>query len=163
KRPRRAAAREPPRSASIRASSATISPGARWPGSVPELPEVETIVRDLSRLVEGATIERVEVERPDLIRGDADAFARAIRGRTIDRISRRAKNIVVALGDDRLVINLGMTGNLLALVPDAPSLSHEGIRFHLDGGRRMVYRDIRRFGRLEVLSDNQWETRQQQL
>lgn len=130
---------------------------------MPELPEVETIVRDLNRLVEGATIERVEVERPDLIRGDADAFARAIRGRTIDRISRRAKNIVVALGDDRLVINLGMTGNLLALGPDAPSLSHEGIRFHLDGGRRMVYRDIRRFGRLEVLSDNQWETRQQQL
>lgn len=130
---------------------------------MPELPEVETIVRDLARMVRGATIEQVEVLRPDLVRGEAQAFSDVLTGRTIHGITRRAKNIVVDLGDDRLVVNLGMTGNLLALPPDAPPLSHIGVRFHLDGGRQMVYRDIRRFGRLEVLSAAGWEARQEQL
>lgn len=130
---------------------------------MPELPEVETIVRDLARMVRGATIERVEVLRSDLIRSDAKAFAKALTGRTIDRITRRAKNIVIAIGEDRLVVNLGMTGNLLARPADAPPLSHIGVRFHLDGGREMVYRDIRRFGRLEVLSGGEWEEREAQL
>ena len=130
---------------------------------MPELPEVETIVRDLARLVRGATIERVEILKPDLVRGAPAAFSDALVGRTIDRITRRAKNIVLSIGDDRLVVNLGMTGNLLALPPGAAPPSHIGVRFDLGGGREMVYRDIRRFGRLEILSDSEWEERQAQL
>ncbi|HEX5520335.1 MAG TPA: DNA-formamidopyrimidine glycosylase family protein, partial [Longimicrobiaceae bacterium] len=78
---------------------------------MPELPEVETIVRDLSGALPGRTIAGVEVIRPDLIEGDTDDFVRALTGRRIDAVARRAKNIVLALDDaTRLTVNLGMTG-----------------------------------------------------
>ena len=128
---------------------------------MPELPEVETIVRDLARMVRGATIERVKVFKDDLIRGSTAAeFQRALRGRTIGAVARRAKNIVVDLGEDRLVVNLGMTGNLLAVPEDAPLPDYLGVRFELDGGRRMLYRDVRRFGRLEVVAAAEWAKRE---
>lgn len=131
---------------------------------MPELPEVETIVRDLDRLIKGATIEKVEVLRPDLLRGSKpNEFARALRGKRIRGISRRAKNIVVDLGDDRLIVNLGMTGRLLALDPGATPPDYLGVRFQLDDARSLLYRDVRRFGRLELLPEAEWETRQQKL
>jgi formamidopyrimidine-DNA glycosylase len=131
---------------------------------VPELPEVETIVRDLDRLVRGATMRQVEVLKPDLIRGSGvEAFERSLRGRRIRGVSRRAKNIVIDLGEDRLVVNLGMTGNLLAVPDDAPLPDYLGVRFDLEGGRRMLYRDVRRFGRLELVSAEVWEKRQEKL
>lgn len=126
---------------------------------MPELPEVETIVRDLDRMVRGATIEGVEVLRPDLLRGDPAAFVRGLRGRRLETVTRRAKNIVIGLGADRLVVNLGMTGNLLALPAGTPIPPYVGVRFDLGGGRVMVYRDVRRFGRLEVLSEEEWAVR----
>ena len=131
---------------------------------MPELPEVETIVRDLARLVRGARIERVEVFKEDLIRGTgAKKFALELRGRTIRAIRRRAKNIVLEVGDDRLVVNLGMTGNLLAVPADAPLPDYVGVRFDLDRGRRMLYRDVRRFGRLELLPAAEWDAREEKL
>lgn len=130
---------------------------------MPELPEVETIVRDLGRLVRGATIEDVEVLRPDLVAGQPSSFADALRGRTIEQVGRRAKNIVISLDDLRLVVNLGMTGNLLALPVGAALPDYLGVRFDLEGGRRMAYRDVRRFGRLEVLSSAAWAERDARL
>jgi formamidopyrimidine-DNA glycosylase len=131
---------------------------------LPELPEVETIVRDLDRLVTGRTIKSASVLRPDLIRGaDARAFERGVRGKRIRGISRRAKNIVLDLGDDRLIVNLGMTGRLLAVEPDDPLPDYLGVRFQLDDRRRMLYRDVRRFGRLELLPEADWEARQGKL
>lgn len=127
---------------------------------MPELPEVETIVRDLDGMVRGATIRRVEVLRPDLLRGDPSEFVAALRGRRIQAVTRRAKNIVIDLGTDRLVVNLGMTGNLLALAPETPLPDYVGVRFDLSGGRVMAYRDVRRFGRLEVLSKDEWAARE---
>ena len=126
---------------------------------MPELPEVETIVRDLDLLVRGATIEGVEVLRPDLLRGDPAEFVAGLRRRRIETITRRAKNIVIGLGADRLVVNLGMTGNLLALPPGVPLPTYAGVRFDLSGGRVMAYRDVRRFGRLELLSEEAWAAR----
>lgn len=131
---------------------------------MPELPEVETIVRDLARTVRGAKIRCVEVFKPDLIRGaEAEEFERALRGRKISSVTRRAKNIVLDLGEDRLVVNLGMTGNLLAVSADAPLPDYLGVRFDLDDRRRMLYRDVRRFGRLEVVPADDWEKRQAKL
>jgi formamidopyrimidine-DNA glycosylase len=132
---------------------------------MPELPEVETIVRDLDRLVRGSTIRRVEVLRPDLIRGGSPAeFQKRLKGKRIGGVSRRAKNIVFDLGDDRLVVNLGMTGRLLATeAGDGEEEDYLGVRFDLDGGRRMLYRDVRRFGRLEVVDAPAWDARQAEL
>jgi formamidopyrimidine-DNA glycosylase len=130
---------------------------------MPELPEVETVVRDLSRLVVGATIRSVEIVHRDLIDGDPDRFARELRGRTIAGISRRAKNIVIDLGDDRLVVNLGMTGRLLVVDPAEPPPSHPGVRFALDDARILLYHDVRRFGRLALLTAEEWSAREQAL
>jgi formamidopyrimidine-DNA glycosylase len=127
---------------------------------VPELPEVETIVRDLRRLVTGSTIARAKVLRPDLIeRASAREFESAVRGATIRGITRRAKNIVFDFGENRLVVNLGMTGRMLLVRPDDTDPPHVGVRFTLKDGRILLYHDVRRFGRLEVCSASDWAER----
>jgi formamidopyrimidine-DNA glycosylase len=126
---------------------------------MPELPEVETIVRDLARLLPGRTIKGVEVLRPDLIEGDTpDGFAGKLRGRKIRSVVRRAKNIVMDLGGDRLLVNLGMTGRLLVARAGDEDATHLGARLTLDRGRELRYHDVRRFGRLWTLTDGAWTT-----
>lgn len=127
---------------------------------MPELPEVETIVRDLAALLPGRTIQTAEVIRPDLVRGeDAAAFAAALRGRRIQQVWRRAKNIVLDLDGGPLVINLGMTGRLLATPATAADASHLGVRFRLDGADELRYHDVRRFGCLQRFSTEAWAAR----
>lgn len=124
---------------------------------MPELPEVETIVRDLAHLLPGAKIKDVEVVRPDLIDGDSpEAFAGAIRGRKIRSVTRRAKNIVVDLGGERLLVNLGMTGRLLVARAGDEEPTHLGVRIGLDRGRELRYHDVRRFGRLWTVTEDAW-------
>ena len=131
---------------------------------MPELPEVETIVRDLRRLVVGTRIGKAEVLRPDLIGGDPRTFEAALAGRRIEEIERRAKNIVFRLKgpqgrDHCLIVNLGMTGRVLVMSTRAEEPQHVGVRFDIDRGRRMLYQDVRRFGRLELLPAEDWHTR----
>jgi formamidopyrimidine-DNA glycosylase len=125
---------------------------------VPELPEVETIVRDLADSLLGTRIQEVEVLRPDLIEGEpAAGFASGLRGRRIERVERRAKNIVAALDDGRrLVVNLGMTGRLLLVAPADPCPPHLGVRMALDDRRELLYHDVRRFGRLWRMDEAAW-------
>lgn len=124
---------------------------------MPELPEVETIVRGLAGPLAGRAIERVEVLRPDLIDGEpADAFAAALPGRAIRSVTRRAKNTLMDLGGERLAVNLGMTGRLLLARPDEALPTHLGVRLHLSGGLELRYHDPRRFGRLWRMSDERW-------
>lgn len=125
---------------------------------MPELPEVETIVRDLARLLPGAKIKEVEVLRPDLIEDDTpDGFAGKIKGKKIRSVVRRAKNIVMELGDGRLLVNLGMTGRLLVARADDEEPTHLGVRLSLDRGRELRYHDVRRFGRLWTMTDAEWQ------
>jgi formamidopyrimidine-DNA glycosylase len=124
---------------------------------MPELPEVETIVRDLARLLPGAKIQRVEVVKPDLIDGDTpDGFTAKIKGKKIRSVVRRAKNIVMDLGDGRLLVNLGMTGRLLVTRAKDEEPTHLGVRIALDRGRELRYHDVRRFGRLWTLTEAEW-------
>jgi formamidopyrimidine-DNA glycosylase len=126
---------------------------------VPELPEVETIVRGLAETLPGRTIEAVEVLRPDLIAHEPAAeFARELPGRRIQGVARRAKNIAILLDDGwRLMVNLGMTGNLMACRAGEMAPSHLGVRIPLDGGWEMLYNDSRRFGRLWRLDPEEWK------
>lgn len=126
---------------------------------MPELPEVETIVRDLRRLVTGATIRDAEVLKPDLVEGDPSEFVAGLKKRKIGGVDRRAKNILIDLGKDLLVINLGMTGRVLVVEAGAPEPTHLGARFRLSDGRRMLYQDVRRFGRLELVPGDSWSER----
>jgi formamidopyrimidine-DNA glycosylase len=126
---------------------------------MPELPEVETIVRDLAGLLPGARIDRVDVLRPDLVDGDEpDAFAARLQGRTVQDVARRAKNIVVGLGGERLIVNLGMTGRLLMARTGDEAPSHLGVRLSLADGRELRYHDVRRFGRLWVVGEDAWRS-----
>jgi formamidopyrimidine-DNA glycosylase len=124
---------------------------------VPELPEVETIVRGLANTLPGATIRDVDVLKPDLIEGESAAsFADALAGRRIAGVARRAKNIVIDTGGEYLLVNLGMTGRLFIASPDGPAPTHPGVRFHLKDGRELMYHDVRRFGRLWRMQPDEW-------
>lgn len=125
---------------------------------MPELPEVETVVRELRRLATGAGIRGADVVHADLIApATPDDFDAGLAGRTIRGVHRRAKNIVLDLGDGHLVVNLGMTGRLLVLRPDDREPSHPGVRMPLADGRTLLYHDVRRFGRLDRFSREEWE------
>lgn len=124
---------------------------------MPELPEVETIVRGLAGPLPGATIRTVDVLKPDLIDDESAAsFAHGLEGRTVAGISRRAKNIVIDTGGEYLLVNLGMTGRLFLVKAGDPEPTHPGVRFHLADGRELLYHDVRRFGRLWRMSSEQW-------
>ena len=113
---------------------------------VPELPEVETIVRQLAPRVAGRTLRAVEVLDPRWCAPVAPVeMARRLRGRAVRALHRRGKYIVWDLsGDLHLVMHLRMTGNLLYDPPQAPP--HERVRLDLDDGHRLRFADQRRFG-----------------
>ena len=143
----------------------TIGPRGRSQRSqLPELPEAEIIARGLRQTVAGRVIHHVEVLHADVLRVPAASFRRCVRGRAFDEIGRRGKNIVAHLsGRKTLVVNLGMTGRLLPLLPERPppafAPTHPAIRFHLENGGALVFDDVRRFGAVECLSDEGWAAR----
>lgn len=129
--------------------------------AVPELPEVETVVRGLARFLPGNTIRAVDQRRPDLRFPFPDRFAARLGGERILAVTRRAKYIVATLaGGDDLVIHLGMTGRLsIANAETAPSRvlgdyvyntpgdgKHDHVVLHLTSGQTLTYNDPRRFG-----------------
>ena len=123
---------------------------------MPELPEVETVVRDLRPQLSGRTIASVQLTRDPLIRGrlirypSATTFVRRLRGRTIRSVERRGKYIVMPLDQDsdRLVVHLGMTGHLRVWEPEETPVKHTHVRVLLDTGLELRYDDQRQFGRL---------------
>jgi formamidopyrimidine-DNA glycosylase len=118
---------------------------------MPELPEVETIRRQLAPLVEGRTLERVEILDPRWSRPLAPTeLADALSGRRVERLSRRGKYLLWELADDvYLAQHLRMTGTIL--VDPEPEPPHTRGRIQLSGGRRLALVDPRRFGTGELL------------
>ncbi len=127
---------------------------------MPELPEVETIRRQLAPALEGRRLEHVQVLDPRWCEpAPPAAVADALDGRRIERMGRRGKYLIVSVEDDiHLVMHLRMTGNLL-LVPvaeDAEDRPHLRVRFELGRVRgqpaeRLLFVDVRRFGTGDVL------------
>jgi formamidopyrimidine-DNA glycosylase len=117
---------------------------------LPELPEVETIVRDLRPHLVGRTIVRTQLLRDSVLRfPDPATFKTGTQGREVGSVRRRGKFILVGLADsESLVVHLGMTGSLTLQSPDDPRLPHTHLLLDLDDGRQMRFRDPRRFGRL---------------
>jgi len=120
---------------------------------MPELPEVETVVRDLrAHGLEGAIIRRADVRWPRTVAGlTPGRFAAALVGRTIVSLSRRAKYIVVALNSgSRLLIHLRMTGKLRFAAPKDDPGKHDHVVITLEDGRRLFFNDTRKFGRFRL-------------
>ncbi|HYD52225.1 MAG TPA: bifunctional DNA-formamidopyrimidine glycosylase/DNA-(apurinic or apyrimidinic site) lyase [Gemmatimonadaceae bacterium] len=124
---------------------------------MPELPETETIARDLEAAIGGGQrrIVGAEVTRPDVLRGvNAAGLARRTRGATIVRCWRRAKLVVLDLSSgDRIVVQPRFTGALLLDAGDLDERErrYSTLAFALDDGRRLHYRDIRRLGTVALL------------
>jgi formamidopyrimidine-DNA glycosylase len=117
---------------------------------MPELPEVETVARDLRRHVVGATIAEAWVGWARTLRhGTPEGFAAAVAGRTIESVGRRAKMLVVDLsGDAALTVHLKMTGQLFVVEATTPADPHVRLGLTFTDGRELRFRDIRKFGRV---------------
>jgi formamidopyrimidine-DNA glycosylase len=118
---------------------------------MPELPEVETVARDLQRWVAGARITNAEVRWPRTIRHPEppERFAREVRGAEIRRVGRRAKSVLIHLADGRVMtVALRMTGALIVAPPGTPDDPYARVVFDLADGRQLRYRDVRKFGRI---------------
>ena len=114
---------------------------------MPELPEVETVVRGLRPVLEGAVLVRAEARRPDLRVPVPADFSERLTGRTVRSVRRRAKYILAEL-DDRalLILHLGMSGRLYIDRGDPDLLPHDHIVLKTDRGDTIRLNDPRRFG-----------------
>lgn len=144
---------------------------------MPELPETETIARDLDGALRGAVVRSVEVVRSDVLRGDArtrprrpaatlaDDVVAGLTGAKVHGISRRAKSVVLAFGTVcaggavdglcRLVVTPRFTGALL--IDGTPDDSYTCLRLDLADGRALRYHDVRRLGTLALLAPAAFE------
>ncbi|HTP07161.1 MAG TPA: DNA-formamidopyrimidine glycosylase [Anaerolineae bacterium] len=146
---------------------------------MPELPEVETLVRRLREPVIGRTIEDVTISwKRTIARPAPKEFARMLRGCTVQAIDRRAKYLVFTLvgagfapaqGDRRLarsarsaswgtplhflLIHLKMSGKLRLVDASAPIEKHDRVVFHLDNGQQLRFNDVRKFGKMWAVLD----------
>ncbi len=119
---------------------------------MPELPEVETVMRGLSRHMQGHRITEALIRRPDLRRPLPPDLAAQLTGARVLGFRRRAKYIAMRL--DRgttLLIHLGMSGRMV-LNPEGPPARHEHMRLTLENGGRLGFIDPRRFGSLDLLA-----------
>jgi formamidopyrimidine-DNA glycosylase len=127
---------------------------------VPELPETETIARDLDGAIRGRRITKVSVRKADVLRElSSRALARTLKGATIVRSWRRAKLVVIDLDTgDRLVVQPRFTGALLIddgnLNPSA--LAYSTVRMELDDGRALHYADVRRLGTVALMDERRF-------
>ena len=122
---------------------------------MPELPEVETIVRELRTRLTRRRVESATVERADVVHGDPRPLEALLAGRLVKTVDRRAKRIIIELTRNlRLVFHLGMSGRLTIDDHDNPIAKHTHVRIGF--GREigeLRFRDPRRFGGVWVLTD----------
>ncbi len=121
---------------------------------MPELPEVEHVVRALRRVVIGRRILASEIRLPKLVSPMSSAlFNRKLKGATITGVSRRGKYILIELDNDRiLAVHLRMTGKFLSLAADDALPRHAHAIFYLDNDRRLVFCDQRQFGVMKLVA-----------
>jgi formamidopyrimidine-DNA glycosylase len=121
---------------------------------VPELPEVETVVRDLRPHLVGRRLTSLRAGRRRLRRPWLRRWGKQLRGRRVETIDRRGKWVVLRLqGDLYLVFHLGMTGQLTVVPTRHPRANHTHLIFDLDSGQQLRFRDIRRFGSATLYPD----------
>ncbi len=137
---------------------------------MPELPEVETVVRGLRSHLIGRRIVRVEQRRADLRAPLPRRFAARVMGRFVHGVERRAKYILIRLaarevprgrarplpnGDELLIVHLGMSGRFVLGPRDkGPPGAHDHVEFVLDNGMRLSFSDPRRFGLIDLIGVN---------
>ncbi len=132
---------------------------------MPELPEVETVVRGLRPALEGRRLARVEARRPDLRFPLPEGFSARLTGRTVSEVTRRAKYVLVRLDNgETWLSHLGMSGRF-TVSPGGNASSgqaghnsgwamvekHDHVLVETDEGGRVVFNDPRRFGYMDLI------------
>lgn len=127
---------------------------------MPELPEVETVRRGLAPAMEGATIVRADVNRPDLRWPFPDHMADRLTGQQVLGLRRRSKYVLADLASgETLLIHLGMSGRMLVsgdplgrfVHQHPPPAKHDHVVLHMDNGARITFNDPRRFGAMDLM------------
>jgi formamidopyrimidine-DNA glycosylase len=139
---------------------------------MPELPEVETVMRGLRPVLEGRRIATVTLRREGLRFPFPAGFAARLAGKRVLGLGRRAKYILVSIeGGDCLLVHLGMTGRFTVLAKagaarnlgkfydeepagDDGNGPHDHVVFSLEDGTRIVYTDPRRFGMMDLFAES---------
>jgi len=119
---------------------------------MPELPEVETVIRGLARALSGKRLLRLDLARPDLRSAIPKDLARTVEGRRVEGFSRRAKYILMHVERGGVLIaHLGMSGRLVLTAPGTapPRAKHDHAVFSFDDGTELRLNDARRFGLLD--------------
>ncbi len=123
---------------------------------MPELPEVETVVRGLRGALSGRRIEAMWHDwAPSIHSPGAEEFAARISGQAITAVNRRGKYILIELAHDMLVIHLKMSGRLYVVPAEAVESADRWVhvRFDLSGGLQLRFSDVRKFGRVYLTDD----------
>ncbi|HET6575177.1 MAG TPA: bifunctional DNA-formamidopyrimidine glycosylase/DNA-(apurinic or apyrimidinic site) lyase [Fimbriiglobus sp.] len=122
---------------------------------MPELPEVETVVRDLRPLLVGRRFVAVRIGKRKLRRPWKRSWTARLVGATVAGVRRRGKWIVLDLdAGPRLVVHLGMTGQFTVAPVSEPVREHTHLVIELEGGESQLrFRDARRFGSVELFAD----------
>ncbi len=127
---------------------------------MPELPEVETIVRGLAAIIPGKTIARAAVRLPKMATAPQGVnLQRAVRGRLVAAVHRRGKFTVIELDSGRrLIVSLRMTGRLVVLNQGQAAIPYEHISLFFEDGSRLAFADSRQFGRMRLAErDEPWD------
>jgi formamidopyrimidine-DNA glycosylase len=120
---------------------------------VPELPEVETVVRSLAGELTGRRVVEVTLRERRLRGGVARDFPARLEGRRMVGLERRGKYVLVRLDDGAVwLVHLGMTGQLTLAPASRPDRLHDHVVVALDDGRLLTFNDARRFGRVAIVA-----------
>ena len=132
---------------------------------MPELPEVETVLRGLHKRALGRGIVEVEVLHTGIIAGDVEEFISNVKGKTTVAVTRKGKVLALELTGSHvsetiyLILRLGMTGQVTIQPVDAPLESHTHVRLLFEGRKEELrFRDVRRFGRLRCSTRGELDT-----
>ncbi|HUS60023.1 MAG TPA: bifunctional DNA-formamidopyrimidine glycosylase/DNA-(apurinic or apyrimidinic site) lyase [Nevskiaceae bacterium] len=121
---------------------------------MPELPEVETIKKDLSRLIAGRKILGIETDSAKQVQPSLGEVKKAIVGATIKKIKRRAKLLQIFLSNGKiLVVHLKLTGRLLVRKKGTPIDDWQHVTIGLSGSKQLRFADLRKFGWIKLVKN----------
>ena len=133
---------------------------------MPELPEVETVLRGISPILEGNQIDYAQINRPDLRKPFPNNLAKRLKNRKINFLHRRSKYILVDLSEgETLIMHLGMSGRIIISQKivgtfhhsKAQSQKHDHFVLHFKDNHQLTFNDPRRFGVIDLLKTESLE------
>lgn len=119
---------------------------------MPELPEVETVKRALDKAITGKKIQSVTVSYPKIVHGDAKLLASCLKGEKIQMMQRRGKYLIVVTQQYAVISHLRMSGKYFVTNTPEPISKHVHMIWAFEDGSYLQYEDVRKFGRVEIIS-----------